>query len=383
MSTVLLNSLPSTTADVLSSTSIVLPSSLPNFPLPQSLRAVQDQPKNEQTLVGALNIVVPDFGIDLKIPLTDITSEMNSGRVLLEAALDSDSRIVLKLRGNPLNGEDKFYVLQVDLSTETTTKLAISDFVLTTIRASLGLANEVNLKLPELELDLRLRFSESLLGISELLRRRQIAYRLMVIEKAIGHRFDLPLDISGEDVEHIALVYHAIVDRSFEWPIETSTVFLPANGDSVNLLIRLNQMNRIDLGPSPQSRTIFGLEVSLGNASTMIEEAFLENFEEALDELNSGDGHPVAVQIRSRIGRGKVTLPDAPRLPHTPWDPNIQYLIDLEEHLDARLVGRYNALAAATLNGLSENQKAEITARSGIGEAFRIEPVSSGSLENF
>ena len=54
----------------------------------------------------------------------------------------------------------------------------------------------------------------------------------------------------------------------------------------------------------------------------------------------------------------------------------MQMLIDMEGQLDAALVERYNALAAASLAGLSENEKAEITARPEVGEAFLIDDTS-------
>ena len=47
-------------------------------------------------------------------------------------------------------------------------------------------------------------------------------------------------------------------------------------------------------------------------------------------------------------------------------------LVDLEPHLDSHLVERYHALAAATLSGLTEEEKAEVTTRPEFGEAFLI-----------
>jgi hypothetical protein len=378
MSTDLQKSLLVTTADVLGSVSAALPSSLTKFHSVPSAHVTHGLFAQE-ALAPALRIIVPDFGIDVGVPITDISPEMESGRVLLKAVIERDSRVVVTLRGNPLNGSERFYVRQVDLNLETSTELARLDFIITTIRASLGLANEVNLKLPDFQLDLRMRFNESLLQMSQLLRRRQIAFRLMVIERATGLQFKLPLDISGEDVEHIALIYHAIIERSFEWPIETSTVFLPATEEGIEQLLEYNKTDNVALGPYPQARTLFGYEIWLGSAIVTIEEAIIGNFEQALDELKLGDGHRVAIYIHSRIGLGRWTAPEAPRLPDPPWDSNMQHLVDLERPLDARLIKRYNALAAATLEGLSENEKAEITARPEIGNAFLIE---DSSLEN-
>jgi len=48
-------------------------------------------------------------------------------------------------------------------------------------------------------------------------------------------------------------------------------------------------------------------------------------------------------------------------------------LINMDGRLDAALVKRYNDLAAASLADLNEDEKAEITARPEIGEAFLID----------
>jgi hypothetical protein len=48
--------------------------------------------------------------------------------------------------------------------------------------------------------------------------------------------------------------------------------------------------------------------------------------------------------------------------------------IDLESQLDAHLVERYHSLAAATLDDLTEEEKAAVTARPDLDEeAFLIE----------
>ena len=76
----------------------------------------------------------------------------------------------------------------------------------------------------------------------------------------------------------------------------------------------------------------------------------------------------MAVNVRSRIGVAHYSVPDAPRLPAKGWNGDLQMLIDMEGQLDAALVGRYNDLAAATLDGLTDEQKAAITARPELDE---------------
>ena len=316
----------------------------------------------------SVQIVIPDFAGVLELPLTGIDGTMLSGRVLLKASVDADSTMVLTLSGELLDQDAKFHVREVNLNTETTTKKAQTDFVLTTIRASLSLAREVQLRMSEIGLDLQLRFSEPLLQISGMLRRRQIAYRILVIERATGHRFDLPLDISGQEVENISLIYHAIVDRSFQWPVESITVFMPATTQWAERLRHANHSNDFTLGPDPQTKTLFGQVVSLGMGQVTIIDKIIDDFDRVFQELSGNDGHQVEVKIRSRTEHGRYDFPGAPHLPPRPWDERIQMLVDLEAPLDSALVDRYNALAASTLDGLSDEEKAAVTARPELDE---------------
>lgn len=316
----------------------------------------------------SLQISTPDFGITLSFSITELHPEMESGEVTLRAAIDSESTFVLTLVGELFKEEDKFQIQQVSSNIETTTKLARSDFVLTSLKAALSLAERVYLRIPELQLDLSLKFDMSLLDISQMLRRRQIAYRIMVIEKATGYEFQLPLDILGEQVGDIALIYHAIVERSFDWQIDSITVFFPATEEWLNRLRFVNQFDSFTLGPDPINRTLFGKQISLGEGTVTVLDKYIEDFDKVQRELARNDGHTVPVVIRSLSGHGRYDLPEAPRLFNEPWDEKIQRLIDLEDQLDATLVARYHALAASTLEGLTEEEKAAITARPELDE---------------
>ena len=88
-------------------------------------------------------------------------------------------------------------------------------------------------------------------------------------------------------------------------------------------------------------------------------------------ELPSGDGHTVDFQARPLSGKVKISLQEAPRLPASPWEPIVEELIKLEWSLDERLAEQYHALAASTLDGLTEEEKAEVTQRpSTVEDAF-------------
>jgi hypothetical protein len=321
----------------------------------------------------SLGITVSDFGCSLVIPLVGISSEMELGQVVFKAAVDSDSKVVLTLVGELFPREDEFRIYEVGLNIETATKLARSDFVLTSLRAMFSLADQVLLQIPEIQLDLSVKFSQPLLDISQMLRRRQIAFRIMVIERATRYKFHLPIDISGEEVGDIAFLYHASVERCFDWPIDSLTVFFPATEEWLNRLTDLNQFKLFTLGPDLQSRVLFGKQILLGDGTITVLDKHIEDFDKVQRELSCNDGHTVPVVIRSLSGHGRYELPEAPTLPVALWDSMIQGLIDVEAQLDAMLVTRYHALAASTLEGLTEQEKTAITTRPELDEKAFLE----------
>src|SRR5712664_3330094 len=188
-----------------------------------------------------LEIEVPDFQSNISLTLTEVDRDFGFQSVLLRSAVDSQSSITFKLSGELSKPNGSFHIRQVRFGFETNSRLATSDFALASMWASFALANQVHLRLRDLDFKLSLKFEEPLLEISEMLRRRQIAYRIMVIERATGLLFLLPLDISGEEVEEVALIYHAIVDRTFDWPIEEISAFPTATEERFKQFLLCDQ----------------------------------------------------------------------------------------------------------------------------------------------
>ena len=163
-------------------------------------------------------------------------------------------------------------------------------------------------------------------------------------------------------MERIIFTYRAIVDRSFVWP------FVPTEIRELATRETLDQLPSKDnpIYESPPTRVIksvLGEPISLGRGTLVIEDFFILNDDAVRRELAINDGHPVEFVVDSVSGQAKYYMLEAPLLPDTPWDSKIQKFIDLESQLDARLVERYHALAAATLADLTEEEKAEVTAR--------------------
>jgi hypothetical protein len=337
-------------------TSNILSRALP-FPLPQIEAGLK------------LCFDIPTFNSQLAVSITDVDSDMKSGKVVFKAeAYD----IVMMLTAAGELTEDGFKIGNVNFHMERAKENARADFIISTIRSALVLADDVYLRIPDIQVDITLRFEESLLEISQMLRRRQIDYRIMVIEHVTGREFHLPVDISGDEVRDITLAYRAIVERSFAWPIDSITVYFPATKEWSDTLVRLRQETSIPIGPDPVSLNLFGQTFELGQRGIVIKDAVIEDFDAVHKELNKDDGHLVPIIIRSASGQARYDFFGAPEQPPVLWDLNIQKMIELEPQLDARLAERYNALAAATLAGLTEEEKEEVTSRPELGEAFLI-----------
>ena len=323
---------------------------------------------------ASLIIAAQDFHCGFIATLIDITSVIDS-TVIAKAILNQHINITLTLKGKLVEDRAIFQVKQTYIQPELAKEHARADFVASTFAAWLSLAKEVNLAIPEIGLDLKhLNFDTSLIEISRLLQTRQTAYRLMVIERVTGIQFALPKYFSVDEMSNILFTYYAIVDRSFNWQFESQSFQVRADQDGLNKIIAISESMSMTFPLLQEKTNILGKSILLGDVKVSIEDILIENFDEVKKELESLDNHEVEVVIRSVNGQARVETPDAPRLPDNAWDSNIQGLVDLESQLDARLVERYHALAAATLEGLTEEEKAAVITRPELDEeAFVIE----------
>ncbi len=312
---------------------------------------------------AVFHIDFPDFGFHVTAPITDFHFAKKSGKVTAQANISKDVVIALTLSGR-LNSA--FHINEVWLELKKIEKKPCAEFIASTFYALFGLSSGVPLQIPGIGLNLKQRFDMSLKRISQRLQMRQNAYRLMVIECATGKRFELPSDFSGSEIESIIFTYRAIVDRSFAWPVNPKRLLkdaAPATSENLARLFPDDETACYESSVMPSSQTVLGKEISLGSYTVIIEDFFIQNPDDVRHELAADDGHPVEFLVGSRSGQAIFNLLDAPRLPDTPWDPDIQMLVHLESQLDARLVEQYNLLAASTLAGLTEEQKAAVTAR--------------------
>ena len=309
----------------------------------------------------ALQVDVPRFQFHNSFRIVDFLPADSSGVARAFIEIDTGVRAILTLTGHLVDGSDIFQVEQLGVRMETTVSRARADFIACSFTAMLGLAGQVRIEIPDAAFSLVANFESNLLEMSKMLERRLVAFRIMTIERATNIEFELPKELTAEEVENVARSYHAIVHRSFAWPIPSITVFVPATIKMLTQFKKLNALDSISLGPDPQFVMLFNKQISLGEGTVTIDDAAIDDWTRIERELGENDEHTVTVVIRSKTHRGRYDFLNAPRLPTSPWDSLVQSFVEIEARLDRNLAEGYNSLAVATLQGLDENQKRELT----------------------
>ena len=130
----------------------------------------------------------------------------------------------------------------------------------------------------------------------------------------------------------------------------------------------------IAIGYNKYNTQLLSAELSLGRFGVKIAGAVIENYAEAEQAMARQDGSPVPLIIRSLRGEAEWNFLDVPQLPPIVWEEKIQRLVDLDRKLSDALADRYIALATATLEGLTEEEKIAVTTRPELGpEAFAFD----------
>ncbi|HWT00658.1 MAG TPA: hypothetical protein VN256_10455 [Pyrinomonadaceae bacterium] len=327
-------------------------------------------PKPDSNL--SLLINAPGILYRLEAPIVD-RPVIEDGKISARFIVDDDVYLHLNLIGQSIEQENKFKSGQFSLVYIIEEQRPRAHFVANTLLAAIGLVGRFELKISEPAVNTDLNFEASPLEISRMLKRRQTAYRLMVIEKVTGKQFLLPSAFSEREIERIAFVYHAIVDRSFIWPGGSLNISATATQENAFLFAQAAQSPSWPIPEQPFSEIILGQPINLGRAVVTIEDAVVRNADEVRKQLEAGDGREVTTEVHSLSGRDRYEFTEMPYSAQVSWEPKIQALIDLEPHLDAAITERYHGLAAATLEGLTEKEKEEITTRPELGEAFLID----------
>lgn len=325
----------------------------------QSLEQIAD------TEISFCNISFSDFNVSFRFEIVDIIGDEFSSQIVFKLESEDNFFVYLKMNGHwELNEEYEFQPDNIDWNFEEKENNPTSAFILETLKTILCLSEKIKVEIPNINYHFETSIPLPLNNISEIMQTRQIAYRLMVIEKAFQVSLPFPREfIAGEELENIAFCYHAIVDRKFEWAVESFTLFPPAIEENLKYLPSENTSYHLTFPTLNEIRFIFNQELFFGNFLIYIEKTMLENYEEVKEKFDKLDGQPVGMTVKSLNGKIKYISLNAPKLPKNAWNKKTRKLIDLDEKFNTEFLEKYFNLAASTLKGLSEEQKKSITER--------------------
>lgn len=325
---------------------------------------------------ATLHVIVPEFNFKFLVPLEELARHVEPTKVNVRFAVEEGITLTLALTGKPVEGGAMFEPEEGTLSFDlANVNYPRSQFIGVTFMAMLGLAKEVPLSVPEIELNLNMYFNLPLGDISGMLVSRQLNHALMVIGQAAGRQLQiLPTSFyDKEERDSVAFTYHAIVERSFTWPLTYPVGATIIVTDDVVDRFPADGRTFQYLGPlGPMSKSVMEESIPLGEGQIYIADAVFHDPATAKQEIARNRGGMATVSIESLSGQARYDFPEAPRLPDAPWDWKLQALIDLEPKLDARLAEAYHSLAAATLADLSEEEKARVTSRPELDEDARL-----------
>jgi hypothetical protein len=327
------------------------------------LSAAHFPPLVAQPQDSLLAIDVPAFGAHMQGEIADVRIGNEYREVTFESFVDAGVSALLALRNEQSNGVNSDLEIKgASLSFAVGDHRPRAHFIANTMYAMLGLAGPITVSIPASKIELGLNFEVPPSKVGDLLQLRQTYFGLMVIEKATGVEFDIPLHISGEEMNSISFAYHAILMHQFVWRVNDITYQMPATEEMLAWFddLKSNEPNayvyKLESGPDPITRTVLGQEISLGDQTIFIDDGVIENREVVRRELAKNDGQIVPIRIIPRSRKGRYVFASTPRLPEIPWDKNVENFIQLEDALNERLAARYHKLAASTLADLTPEE---------------------------
>jgi hypothetical protein len=353
----------------------VAPGLVSELPVPaEHLSEPQYLPHLEQTN-DFLAIDIPAFDTKLRAAISNMQTKRGYQEVIFESVVDNGVRAYLTLHSERSNGANSdLQIKSASLSFQVVDHKARTHFITDTLYAMLGLGGPVNLAIPGININLTLNFSITTQEISNFLQLRQLEFGLLVMEKAFALEFDVPPHISGEEINSIALAYHAIVRHQFEWRVNEIIQPTPATEETLAWFDNLKPIDqngsvyKLMFGPSPTSRLILGKHISLGDETILLDDAVIENRETVHRELQKKDGHIVPIKIQPRSRKGRYIFANTPRLAAEDWDETLETFIAVDKLLDKKLANRYHKLAFSTISNLTDTELKTVTTRPEVSE---------------
>lgn len=312
-----------------------------------------------QKIPPRFEIEFPDFDYKFSFKIIKTESELSASEIIFYLKLD-ENVIKVVFSGDRVKREG-LYVNNLGFGDELQGQTPVSVFRLKSLWAMMSLSEEIKIRIPSFNQEDTISFDTNLNKISELLQFRQIAYRLLVIEKTFGIRLPFPQFIDSKNVMNIAYCYHSITDRKFKWFYPPAIVSWFASKKYLSLLPKENISFPIQEENESVKINIFGYQINLRSQIRRIEDGVLENFEDVKKGLSKLDGNEVLAQIRSKSGVIQIESVTTPHLPKNAFSKRIQKLIDLKESFDSLYFNKYLNSFSDAFEDLTDEQIQAIT----------------------
>ncbi|CAN5656525.1 hypothetical protein BH20ACI4_BH20ACI4_03440 [soil metagenome] len=333
----------------------------PIFIFPDKVKSIDEQKKTPR-----FELEFPDFDHKFNFEVIKIEGELSASEIVFYLKLD-DNVIKAILSGNRQKGEG-LYINNIGFGDEVQGQTPISVFLLKSLWAMSSLSKEFKIQIPDFNQEATISFDTNLNKVSELLQIRQVAYRMLVIEKTLRVKLPFPQFIDSKNFRTIAYCYHSIIDRKFKWLWQPRKMPWIALQKYVSLLPKENVPFSFQEESEPIKKEIFDHQIDLGLQTGKIEDAVVENFEEVKKELSKLDGREVLAQISSKSGVVQIESITTPHLPEKAFSKDIQKLIDLEEKLDTFFFDKYLNSFSDAFEDLTDEQIQAITERPDLEE---------------
>ncbi len=230
---------------------------------------------------------------------------------------------ILKLSFYGIKEDNRFRVKAYSFDLEKNDNTPELVFRFESLLSICGLGKKLVIQLPNNKCELSNSSKLELAKISNSLQGRQLAYRLMVTEKALRVHISFPKGpIARKDIESIGYCYHSILDRKFERFCNTN--------------LQIGTVQTYD-----EKREIFGKSINLRKQKFTV----------------------------LSYGVTEVESVTTPILPKNAFRNDIQKLIDLDEKLDSMVMDKYFNLFSNAFEGLTNEQIEALTQRPDLSES--------------
>lgn len=317
-------------------------------------------------------LIFPTFGYSLPVSMAS-TVMADQQRLMLRIEIDGGVALAWRMHTRPTSDGERI-LLEGTVGIELTSDRPRAHFVAATLQALLRLDEAARLQAPEIRFSANAHFADSLKTVSGFLQRRQLAHRLMAVEKTFQQQFSVPPQLSESERSDVGFVYRAVVERTFDWSFWQDSFALPASQQARTLLAKLDGAHPFVIEIGCLQQPLLGHRLSLGQVNVVVQNAALVNPDEVERALQQPDGHTFQATIRSLSGRATYQFFEAPALPPNVWEPRVAALIALEDKLDEQFFQAVNRLAAASLAGLTATEKAALTESFTLDEEAFVDP---------